>query len=116
MSNKIENEAIKFVLENCKGAKDVRGKEKFDVKWGKKKIEVKGTGNNRIFQGFVIEGSQKEMFEDTDYWIYRVKTSKPRKIIKIRPSEIKLSKKQIRYNAISWKEKTRSRKFSEYKN
>ena len=84
----------------------------YDIVSSGRKIEVKGASHNEVFKGFVIEEKQYKNFQDTNFWIYRVLnviTDRPPVILMIRPSEINLTKPQIRYNATSWKDKGRPR-------
>ena len=85
----------------------------YDILSSGRKIEVKGANHDEVFKGFVIEERQHKNFDDPDFWFYRVLnvfSDKPT-ILPIKPDEISLSKPQIRYNATSFKDKNRPRKF-----
>ncbi|MDO8687942.1 MAG: DUF3883 domain-containing protein [Dehalococcoidales bacterium] len=86
----------------------------YDILSSGRKIEVKGADHGEVFKGFVIEDSQHQNFKDQDFWLYRVlKVSSNEPIIlPIKPDEINLSIAQKpRYNATSFKNKDKPRKF-----
>ena len=85
----------------------------YDIQSSGRKIEVKGAYHGKVFNGFVIEERQHRNFDDPDFWLYRVLNvfSDNPTILPIKPDEINLSKPQIRYNATSFKDKNRPKKF-----
>lgn len=86
----------------------------YDILSSGRKIEVKGADHGEVFKGFVIEESQHKNFADPYFWFYRVLKvfSNEHKILEIKPDEINLSIAQKpRYNATSFKNKTKPRKF-----
>ncbi len=86
----------------------------YDILSSARKIEVKGADHGEVFTGFVIEESQHKNFDDPDFWFYRVLNvfSNNPTILPIKPNEINLSIAQKpRYNATSFKDKNRPRKF-----
>ncbi len=86
----------------------------YDILSSGRKIEVKGADHGKVFNGFIIEESQRKNFKDPDFWFYRVLNvfSHNPTVLPIKPDEINLSIAQKpRYNATSFKDKNRPRKF-----
>ena len=86
----------------------------YDIQSSGRKIEVKGADHGKVFNGFIIEESQHKNSDDPDFWFYRVLNvfSDNPIILPIKPDEINLSIAQKpRYNATSFKDKNRPRKF-----